>query len=122
MSLIYVNNYSTILVQDCSSTDLSLSLLSTAELPSITTGQIIPLTLYRYDPNTGKETDWEIVHVTSVGEGSVEVKRGVEGTVAKDWVNSTTYVDCRITAGGMQDKADSNITNKLKMQVMLGLI
>ena len=97
MSLIpfFVNNVSTTLSAAATSTATTLSLSSTAGLPtSIPAGFFLPLTLN--DVATGQV--YEIVYVTTINGTNVTVERAQESTGAQAW-NTGDYVRCSPTAG-----------------------
>ena len=76
------NNISTQLSENLTSSQTSITLLSTVNFPTITPGQSIPLTLN--DQATGNF--FEVVYVTAITGGTLTVVRGQEGTAARAWL------------------------------------
>lgn len=72
----------------------TVTLASSANLPTLTSGQIMPLTLN--DAATGQS--YEIVYVTAISGVSLTVTRAQEGTGALNW-NVGDYSFCAPTAG-----------------------
>jgi hypothetical protein len=72
----------------------TVTLASSANLPTLTAGQIMPLTLN--DAATGQS--YEIVYVTAISGVSLTVTRAQEGTGALNW-NVGDYTFCAPTAG-----------------------
>ena len=69
-------------------------------------------TLAYVEPSSGKETDWEIVKVTSVTANDITVERAQEGTTARAW-DAFTPFEVRITAGTLtMPDATQTVTNK----------
>ena len=93
-AFVFANNVNTTLAAALTSTSTTLSLSSSAGLPTLATGQVMPLTLN--DAATGQV--YEIVYVTVISGSNVTVERAQEGTGAQAW-NTGDYVRCSPTAG-----------------------
>jgi microcystin-dependent protein len=94
MSFIFTNNLRTTLAVAASSSTTSLTLSSSAHLPVLGNGQMMPLTLN----DAATETIFEIVYVTAISGAVLTVLRGQEGTTPVAWnVNDKAY--STMTAG-----------------------
>lgn len=91
---VIANNVNTQLAAAASSSATTLTLASSANLPTLTTGQAMPLTLN--DAATGQ--NYEIVYVTAITGVTLTVVRAQEGTGALTW-NVGDYAFCPPTAG-----------------------
>ena len=80
-AFVFVNYVDTTLAAAASSTATSLSLSSSANLPALGPGEIMPLTLN--DAATGLV--YEIVYVTAISGTTLTVERAQEGTTAQNW-------------------------------------
>ena len=80
-AFIFANYVDTTLAAAASSTATSLSLSSSANLPVLGPGEVMPLTLN--DAATGLV--YEIVYVTAISGTTLTVLRGQEGTAAQNW-------------------------------------
>ena len=80
-AFVFVNYVDTTLAAAASSTATSLSLSSSANLPVLGPGEVMPLTLN--DAATGLV--YEIVYVTAISGTTLTVLRGQEGTAAQNW-------------------------------------
>ena len=80
-AFVFVNNLDTTLADAASSTATTLTLSSTAQLPTLGADQIMPLTLN--DAATGLV--YEIVYVTDISGATLTVERAQEGTTAQHW-------------------------------------
>ena len=80
-AFVFANYVDTTLAAAASSTATSLSLSSSANLPALGPGEIMPLTLN--DAATGLV--YEIVYVTAISGTTLTVLRGQEGTAAQNW-------------------------------------
>ena len=80
-AFVFVNYVDTTLAAAASSTATSLSLSSSANLPTLESGEIMPLTLN--DAATGLV--YEIVYVTAISGTTLTVERAQEGTTAQNW-------------------------------------
>lgn len=82
MSLfVFINNLRTTLINSIASGDTFLTLASTSGLPTLSAGQVMPLTLN--DQATGLV--YEVVYVTAISGAVLTVIRGQEGTIARSW-------------------------------------
>ena len=88
------NNVNTQLAAAAASGATTLTLASSANLPTLSAGQVMPLTLN--DAATG--TFYEIVYVTAISGVTLTVTRAQEGTGALNW-NIGDYTFCAPTAG-----------------------
>ena len=93
-AFVFANNVSTTLAASITSSATTISLASSAGLPTLATGQVMPLTLN--DAATGLV--YEIVYVTAISGSNVTVERAQEGTGAQAW-NTGDYIRCSPTAG-----------------------
>jgi hypothetical protein len=93
---VVANNINTQLASAAPSTATTLTLASSANLPTLNTaiGQMMPLTLN--DAATG--TFYETVYVTAISGVTLTVLRAQEGTGALNW-NLGDYAFCAPTAG-----------------------
>ena len=78
---VFSNNIKTNLAQAINSTATSIQLSSSANLPVLGTGQIMPITLN--DAATG--LIYEIMYCTAISGPNLTVTRGEEGTSAQPW-------------------------------------
>lgn len=88
------NNVNTQLAAAAASGATTLTLASSANLPTLSAGQVMPLTLN--DAATG--TFYEVVYVTAISGVTLTVMRAQEGTGALNW-NIGDYAFCAPTAG-----------------------
>jgi hypothetical protein len=91
---VIANNVNTQLAAASSSSATTLTLASSANLPTLSAGQVMPLTLN--DAATGQ--NYEIVYVTAITGVTLTVVRAQEGTGALSW-NVGDYAFCPPTAG-----------------------
>ncbi|NML99652.1 hypothetical protein HHL24_17130 [Paraburkholderia sp. RP-4-7] len=91
---VIANNVNTQLASAISSASTTIALSSAANLPTLSAGQIMPLTLN--DASTG--LNYEIVYVTAISGSSLTVTRAQEGTSALNW-NVGDYAYCAFTVG-----------------------
>lgn len=91
---VIANNVNTQLATAASSAATTLTLASSANLPTLSAGQIMPLTLN--DAATG--AIYEVVYVTAISGVTLTVVRAQEGTGAQNW-NIGDYAFCAPTAG-----------------------
>lgn len=80
-TFVFANNINTTLASAASNSDTTLTLASSTGLPTLTSGQIMPLTLN--DAATGLV--YEIVYVTAISGATLTVERAQEGTGAQSW-------------------------------------
>ncbi len=96
-SFLFVNNFSTTLAEDITSSDTTVTVASAANLPtSLSNGQIIPLTLN--DAATRKL--FETCYITAINGTTLTILRGMEGTTAGSW-DTGDYAVCGPTAGSV---------------------
>ncbi len=88
------NNVNTTLAAALASGSTTISLASSANLPTLAAGQIMPITLN--DAATG--LNYEICYVTAISGTTLTVTRGQEGTSALNW-SVGDYAYCAFTAG-----------------------
>jgi hypothetical protein len=80
---VYVNNGNTTLANPITTTgQTTITLTSTANLPTLSAGQIMALTL----TDAAGAGVFEIVYVTAIAGANLTVVRGQEGTVANTWL------------------------------------
>ena len=85
-SFIFANNINAELAGGISSTETTLTLNSTQNLPtSIPSGSVMALTLCNATPTTAP-TVFEIVYVTAISGATLTVIRAQEGTAAQVWL------------------------------------
>lgn len=94
MPFVMINNYNTTITGSITSTSTSLSVNSTSGFPTLSTGEIIPLTLSALN-------NVEIVYVTAISGSTLTIERGQEGTTAQAW-NSGTNIGCFPTVGTLE--------------------
>lgn len=102
-SFVFANNINTTLASAASSSSTTLTLASATGLPSLSAGQIMPLTLN--DASTGLV--YEIVYVTAISGVTLTVTRAQEGTGAQNW-SIGDYAFAAITAGPLNAPAYPN--------------
>ena len=78
---VFSNNINTTLAVAVNSTATAIQLSSSANLPTLGTGQIMPITLN--DAATG--LIYEIMYCTAISGSNLTVSRGEEGTSAQSW-------------------------------------
>lgn len=100
---VYANNISTTLAAAASSSSTTLTLASATGLPSLSAGQIMPLTLN--DASTGLV--YEIVYVTAISGVTLTVTRAQEGTGAQNW-SIGDYAFVAPTAGALNSPGFPN--------------
>jgi hypothetical protein len=94
-TLLFANNIQTTLATSITSSQTSVTLVSTAGLPNPTTGQYFIMTFTNGTTN-------EVVWVTAVSGSVITCVRGKEGTTTSAFA-SGSYASCFPTAGTMQD-------------------
>ncbi len=87
---LFPNFYNTSLAASLTSTATTMSVTTTMGLPTLLSGQVIPLTL---TPKSSPGSTYEIVYVTGISGTTLTIERGMEGTVAQNW-NSEDLVLC----------------------------
>lgn len=93
MSIVLTNFQNTTLAAASASGSTSFTLSSSANLPTLTAGQIMPLVLN--DAATG--AIFEVVYVTAISGAVLTVTRAQEGTTAQNW-NIGDFAYCSPTA------------------------
>lgn len=91
---VFANNVNTTLAAAATSTDTTLTLGSSTNLPSLTTGQVMPLWLN----DAATRSVYELVYVTGISGATLTVERGQEGTTAVSWAVGD-YAYCGPTGG-----------------------
>ena len=86
MSFVFANFIKTTLAANVTSTATSIKLSSSANLPVLSAGQILPITLN--DAATGAV--YEIVYCTAISGAVLTVTRGQENTTAVAWLSGDT--------------------------------
>ena len=94
---VFANNVKTTVGATFSNTATTLTLSSSANLPTLAAGQLFPITLN--DAATG--LIYEIMYATAISGANITVTRGEEGTTAQNWsVGDRAF--CDFTAGTVQ--------------------
>jgi len=114
MEFVFANNVKTTLAAAATSTQTTLTLSSSANLPSaIPSGSYFALTLN--DAATG--TVFEIVYVTAISGANVTCLRGQEGTGANAW-SVGDYVYASNTAGILSSFANESGNSGIAFKVL----
>ena len=92
---LFANNIQTTLASNITSTQTSITLVSTVGLPTPVTGQYFVMTFTNGTTN-------EVVWVTNVSGSTITCIRGQEGTVASSFT-SGSFASCFPTSGTMQN-------------------
>ena len=79
---VVANNVQTTLADPATATATTLTLSSSTNLPTLGTGQIMPLTLN----DAATRSIYETVYVTAISGAVLTVLRGQEGTTAQSWL------------------------------------
>lgn len=95
MAQLFANNVSTKLDTSIQSTDTSMTVWSSAGMPTLGVDDYFLLTLV--GTTDGTETAWEIVKVTAVVGNTLTIVRAQEGTTAQFWAGGTK-AEIRLTA------------------------
>jgi len=98
---VYINFYTTTLSAAMTSTQTTMTVGSATGLPTLTTGQVLPLVLTSSSDNTVHE----IVYVTAISSNTLTIERGQEGTAGNTWAIGD-YVSCDTTAGSVVASGD----------------
>ena len=96
-TFVFVNNFSTTLAAALTSTATTATLASSTGLPTLASGQIMPLTLN--DAATGQI--YEILYVTAISGATLTIERAQEGTAAQAWAIGD-YAKCMPTAQSVE--------------------
>jgi hypothetical protein len=103
VAFVFVNNVNTTLADPITtSTQTTITLTSSAGLPTLSAGQILALTLN----DAATQSQYEIVYVTDISGATLTVERGQEGTTATTWL-AGDFAFCAVTAGELSDFATS---------------
>lgn len=104
---LWINNWSAALAAEASAgaEQLAIDPAAAAQLVEVGGDDYYLLTLVDLDEG-GQETGWEIVKVTAVGGGVLNVQRAQEGTTARSW-GIGTRVSLRVTAGSLATLRDT---------------
>lgn len=94
MSFVFANNVSTKLASAITSTATTITLSSSANLPTLSSGEQMPLTLL----DAATKSIYEICYVTAISGTSLTVIRAQEGTTASAY-NAGDYAFSGPTAG-----------------------
>ena len=81
MSFILVNNFNTTLSAASSSTATTFTVSSSANLPTLAAGEVLPITLN----DAATRQVFEICYVTGISGNVLTVERAQEGTSAQNW-------------------------------------
>jgi parallel beta-helix repeat protein len=93
IQFVFANNVNTTIAAPVATGDTSITIASSANLPTLTANQKMPLTLN--DKNTGLV--YEVVYVTAISGVTLTVQRAQEGTSAQAWALGD-YAFCSHTA------------------------
>ena len=96
-TFVFANNVNTTLSAAITTTDTSITLSSSANLPTLASGQVMPLTI----SNNPGLTAYEIVYVTAISGATLTVERAQEGTTAQAW-STGSYAYATQTAQSTQ--------------------
>ena len=81
MSFILVNNFNTTLSAASSSTATTFTVSSSANIPTLAAGEVLPITLN----DAATRLIFEICYVTGISGNVLTVERAQEGTSAQNW-------------------------------------
>jgi hypothetical protein len=96
-NFVYANNISTTLAAAATSTAITLTLASAANLPILPPGYVFSLTLN----DAATRMIYEIVYVSAIAGTTLTVMRAQEGTTAQNW-SIGDYAFSAVTMGQMQ--------------------
>ena len=91
---VFANNVNTTLAAGINSTATTITLTSSAHLPTLAAGEIFALTLN----DAATQSVFEIVYVTAISGATLTVIRGQENTAAQSWLTND-YAYASNTAG-----------------------
>ncbi|MHB8372204.1 MAG: hypothetical protein ACYDBI_05795 [Thermoplasmataceae archaeon] len=107
MTYVFANNVTTTIATALTSTGTSVTLSSSANLPTLAAGDILPVTLA---PVTAGTQSPEIVYATAISGATLTIERGQEGTTGQAWaVGSLAYSTNTAGTTGSQG-GDSSIS------------
>ncbi|MBW8067057.1 MAG: hypothetical protein GJU73_06370 [Ferrovum sp.] len=88
MSYLFSNDVNTTLAAAVDTTQTVISVASTANLPTLGAGDVLPITL----SDAATHTKYEVCYCTSISGSDLTVLRGMEGTSGQSWlVNDLCY-------------------------------
>lgn len=88
MSYLFSNDVNTTLAAAVDTTQTVISVASTANLPTLGAGDVLPITL----SDAATHTKYEVCYCTSISGADLTVLRGMEGTSGQSWlVNDLCY-------------------------------
>ena len=88
MSYLFSNDVNTTLAAAVDTTQTVISVASTANLPTLGAGDVLPITL----SDAATHSKYEVCYCTSISGSDLTVLRGMEGTAAQSWlVNDLCY-------------------------------
>ena len=93
-TFVFANNVNTTLAAGINSTATTITLTSSAHLPTLVAGEIFALTLN----DAATQSVYEIVYVTAISGATLTVIRGQENTAAQSWLTND-YAYASNTAG-----------------------
>ena len=93
-TFVFANNVNTTLAAGINSTATTITLTSSAHLPTLVAGEIFALTLN----DAATQSVYEIVYVTAITGATLTVIRGQENTAAQSWLTND-YAYASNTAG-----------------------
>lgn len=108
-AFVFANNLSTTLAASATPSATTLTLASSANLPTLGTGQVMPFTLN----DAATRQVFEIVYVTAISGSTLTVERGQEGTSAQSW-SVGDYAYAAPTAGTVAP-VDGNPNNAFEV-------
>ena len=105
-NFVFTNFFSTTLSAAVLSTATTITVSSSANLPTLATGQVMPIVL----TSASNPSITEICYVTAIGGTTLTVERAQEGTGALAW-SVGDFVSCDITAQSVA-AVDGNAANQ----------
>ena len=82
MSYIFSNDINTTLAVAINSTQTTISVASSANLPTLAAGEVLPITL----SDAATHSNYEVCYCTAISGTDLTVLRGMEGTTAQAWL------------------------------------
>jgi len=82
MSYIFSNDINTTLAVAINSTQTTISVASSANLPTLAEGDVLPITL----SDAATHSNYEVCYCTAISGTDLTVLRGMEGTTAQSWL------------------------------------
>lgn len=105
-TFVFANFLKTTLSSGISSTATTLTVSSTANLPTLQTGQVLPVVLN----DAATQSFYEICYATAISSNTLTIIRGQEGTTARSW-NTGDYIYTAVTAGSFASLPQLGATN-----------